>query len=203
MIDWIAVKKSSERPVLYLGTSNPRKIEEMTALLDSLGVDARELKDIPDVEENARSYKGNALLKARAAAGQNALPVISEDSGLGVRALNGAPGLRSGRYSGSADHNSLDNAEKLLRVMKNMADRRAGFVTAAAYSDGTNEMSVTRRTSGTIADRQRGDKGFSYDTVFIPEGSDETYAESGDKSNSSRDKAVRALVHRLREKGLL
>ena len=194
MVDWPSIKQAAEKPYLYLGTTNPGKIQEMSALLESLGIEPRTLPSVPDIEENARSYKGNALLKARTLSGLYGVPVISEDSGLGVRALNGAPGLHSGRWTGSTDHNSQSNAEKLLLALQDIADRRAGFVTAAAIADGDNVLTATRRRPGTIATEQRGDKGFSYDTVFIPNGSDRTYAESGDKSDSSRDRAVRAVV---------
>lgn len=188
--------KEAVDKVLYLGTSNPNKIREMSALLQSMGITARTLDGIPDVPETARSYKGNALLKARTLAALYGVPVLSEDSGLGVRVLGGAPGLYSGRYSGAADHNSKDNAAKLLSVMKGVRDRRAGFVTAAAISDGGKDYTSTRRVPGMITEEPRGDKGFSYDTVFVPKGSTQTYAESGDKSDSSRDRAVRALLRK-------
>lgn len=203
MISWYNIKKATQRPYLYLGTTNPGKIREMTALLDSLGIEARTLDSVPDVEETARSYRGNALLKARTLAKLKGVPVISEDSGLSVKALKGGPGLHSGRYSGNANHNSADNVTKLLEAMKDSKDRNAAFVTAAAISDGKNDYTLTRRAPGTIANAPRGDKGFSYDTVFVPKGLSQTYAESGDKSNSSRDKAVKALINNLRQKGLL
>lgn len=193
--DWS--KRASVNPVLYLGTTNPGKIREMTALLKSLGVTARTLQDIPDVPETARSYSGNARLKAETLSKLYGVPVISEDSGLSVRALHGAPGIRSGRYAGSANHNSADNVTKLLAAMQGMKDRSAAFVTAAAISDNGVTYSLTRRAPGSIADTPRGDKGFSYDTVFVPNVSQQTYAESGDKSGSSRDKAVKALIARM------
>lgn len=194
-------KKASDE--VYLGTTNPGKIKEMTELLASLGIKARQLENIPDVPETARSYKGNATLKAETLSRQFGVPVLSEDSGLGVRALHGAPGLYSGRFSGATDHNSKMNAEKLLEVMKNEPDRRAAFITAAALCANGKTFSVTRRKPGTISTEPRGDKGFSYDTVFIPEGSDQTYAETGDKSDSSRNRAVIALIKKLREQGVL
>ena len=195
-MNWNALKQAAESSYLYLGTTNPGKIREMSTLLKSLGVEPRTLPSVPDIEETARSYKGNALLKARTLSKLHGVPVLSEDSGLGVKALNGAPGLRSGRWSGSADHNSQSNAEKLLLALQDVLDRRATFVTGAAIADEDNVLTATRRRPGTIATEQRGDKGFSYDTVFIPDGSDKTYAESGDKSDSSRDRAVRAVVEK-------
>jgi len=189
---------------VLVGTSNKGKQAELSALLLAAGLRPVTLGSVPDIPETGRSYRANALLKARALSKlYGGVPVLSEDSGLGVMALHGAPGLHSGRYSGSADHNSVDNVEKLLAAMKGERDRRAAFITAAALAYAGKAKAVTRRVPGTITDVPRGDKGFSYDTVFVPEGDTRTYAESGDKQDSSRVRAVRALLEKKAAAGNL
>ena len=179
---------------ILVGTTNPGKRREMAALIMAAGLKPVFRDDLPEIEETANSYKGNARLKSQGIYDFAKMPVISEDSGLSVDALDGAPGLMSARWTGAADHNSSDMTTKLLELMKNEKNRRASFITAASISDGGKPIIVQRSTPGAITDAPRGDKGFSYDTVFKPKGKAHTWAESGDKSDSARNRAVKAVL---------
>lgn len=181
---------------ILIGTTNPGKRREMAALIMAAGLKPVFRDDLPEIAETANSYKGNAKLKSQGIYDFAKMPVISEDSGLSVDALDGAPGLMSARWTGATDHNSSDMAAKLLKLMKNEKNRRASFITAASISDGGKPIIAQRSTPGIITSAPRGDKGFSYDTVFQPKGKVQTWAESGDKSDSARDKAVKAVLAR-------
>jgi XTP/dITP diphosphohydrolase len=181
-----------------LATGNAGKAAELSRLLGA-DVEAQPL----DVVEDADSYAGNALLKARAAlAVADGRIGLGDDSGIEVAALNGDPGLRSARWTGPSD---ADRNAALLARLEGKDDRAAAFicVLAAALPDG-REIVVEGRCEGDLAAAPRGEGGFGYDPLFVPRGDTRTVAElsAGEKDEvSHRGRAARALVAALREAG--
>jgi XTP/dITP diphosphohydrolase len=188
---------------LVLASANPDKAAEIAQILTaSLAVDLRPRPpSVPDVEETGDTLVANARLKARALAEATGLPAVADDTGLEVAALGGAPGVYSARYAGP-EATYADNVAKLLGALGSTADRRARFVTVAlvAYPDG-REVAAEGAVTGTIAPAPRGEGGFGYDPVFVPdEGDGRTFAEMApDEKNqlSHRGRAFRALAGQL------
>lgn len=187
-------------PRLVVASKNPDKIEEIEAVLMSVGlVDeiARGL-EWPDVEESGSSLEENALLKARAVVEAVGLPAVADDTGLEVAALGGLPGVRTGRFAGP-DATYHDNVMLLLQELDGVTDRRARFRTAVAlvWPDGV-ELVVEAALDGAIAETPRGSGGFGYDPVFEVEG--RTLSEMGlemKNTLSHRARALRALAQAL------
>src|SRR5580765_6605094 len=161
--------------------------------------------DVPEILESGTSFRENATLKALAVSRQLPALVIADDSGLEVDALGGAPGIYSARYAG-ANATSRDKIDKLLRELARVRatgdGRRARFrcvVALARTGDllGTFEGTV----EGRITDKARGDAGFGYDPIFVPDGFEQTFGELPAQLKntiSHRAKAIRALVLRVR-----
>lgn len=166
---------------LVIASHNPGKVREIAALLEGHGLDvvsAKEL-DLPEPEETGTTFVMNAELKARAAADLSGLPALADDSGLCVEALGGDPGIFSARWAGE----SKDFGEAMRRVNDKVAaiesaSRDAHFVCALAlaWPDGHVEW-FEGRVDGTLVWPPRGDKGFGYDPMFLPNGRDETFGE--------------------------
>jgi XTP/dITP diphosphohydrolase len=164
---------------LVLASHNPGKLAELTDLLQphDVTVLSAGTLGLPEPEETAPDFVGNARIKALAAARASRLPALADDSGFCVAALAGAPGIYSARWAGSAK----DFAAAMARVNREMADtadRRAWFVAAlcVAWPDDHTETFVGR-IDGVATWPPRGDKGFGYDPMFIPNGSTETFGE--------------------------
>ena len=190
---------------LLLGTGNTGKIDELRRLLRSL--ERLELlthddRPFTEVEETGATFLDNALLKARGVSAETGLPVLAEDAGLEVIALDGAPGVRSARFAGvPADHAA--NNELLLARLAGVDDRRARFITVAALllPDG-HAFVTTGVLAGTIGRAPVGERGFGYDPLFLPDGSERTLAElSLDEKNriSHRMRAMERMLPILRE----
>jgi len=179
-----------------VGTGNPHKLHEFHRILSPL-VPGLELVPVTGEgpEETGLSFQDNALIKARAAFLQTGLPSIADDSGITVRALGGAPGIYSQRYSPSGtDH---ENTALLLTNMTGERDRSAAFVCAAALVFDGGEKVIERSWQGSLATTERGSKGFGYDPVFIPEGLEVTSAELSPSEKddlSHRGQAFRDLA---------
>jgi XTP/dITP diphosphohydrolase len=163
----------SSGPSLVLATANPDKAAEMAALLQGLGLKLltrADFSDLPDVEETADDFAGNALLKAEALCAATGLPALGDDSGLCVDALDGAPGVLSARYAGPGC-TYADNNRKLLEALAGVpeAKRGARFVCVVAVAR-PQEDSVTFEgvCPGRIAEAERGERGFGYDPLFVP-----------------------------------
>lgn len=190
---------------LLLGTKNPGKVKEAKKILSSVDKDLKILsfhdRDFPEVEETGETYLENSLKKARAISRETCLPVISDDSGLEVVALNGAPGPHSARFAGP---NSSDekNLKLLLDKLEDVRDRRARFVTVATLFISPEKRYVSRGVlEGRIIREPKGSSGFGYDPVFVPEGYDKTLAELGEEEKnkiSHRKKALEKMKTELR-----
>jgi len=189
-------------PRLVIASKNPDKVSEIESILGEGNLTGEVVRglDWPDVEETGVTLEDNALLKARAVVEAVGLPVIADDTGLEVHALDGAPGVHSARFAGEGAMYE-DNVAKLIEVLRDETDRRATFrsVVALVFPDGV-EVVAEGRLDGTIANEPRGLGGFGYDPVFEVEG--KTLSEMGvDEKNrqSHRARAIRALVESLRQ----
>jgi len=184
---------------LVLASRNKNKIEEMKALVSGLGIEVFSTLDFPEleeVEEDLPTLEENALKKARYVHKKTGLAALSDDTGLEVDALNGAPGVYSARYAGD-DVSYQDNVHKLLNEMSGEKNRGAQFRTVVALVTDENEYTYEGICEGEITEDQRGDKGFGYDPVFLPTGYDKTFAELDSSIKnviSHRGKAVQKFI---------
>jgi len=193
--------------VLVLATRNPHKVRELSDLLSEIGIavlSSRDFPDLPDVEEDGRTLEENAIKKAVSVADATGLPSLADDTGLEVEALDGAPGVVSARYAGP-DATYEDNNRKLLSALAGvpLARRRASFRCVVALAvPGEPIRTVEGRTEGVVLEEPRGQGGFGYDPVFLPDGRARTYAEmsASEKNTAShRGKAVRSAAKLVRE----
>ncbi|MGT2424891.1 RdgB/HAM1 family non-canonical purine NTP pyrophosphatase [Amnibacterium kyonggiense] len=185
---------------IVLGTGNAHKVVELAAILGPLLPGVELLRNEgPSPVEDADSFVGNALIKARAASRASGLPAIADDSGIAVDALDGAPGIHSARYAGTG--RDEDNRALLLESLGDAVDRSARFVCAAVYVDGEREVVREATWEGSVLPAERGAGGFGYDPLFVPaDGGGRTAAElTTDEKNalSHRGKAFRALAEAI------
>lgn len=187
-------------PRLVIASKNPDKISEVEAVLTSIELVDEVVKDLDweDVPETGETLEENALLKARAVVEATGLPVIADDTGLEVAALDGAPGVHTARFAGDGARYE-DNVAKMIEVMQGRTDRNARFrtVVALVFPDGV-EILADGMVDGVITEAPRGTQGFGYDPVFEVDG--RTLAEmSAEEKNrlSHRARALRALGEKL------
>ena len=189
---------------LLLATRNAGKLTELRRLLATAvpGVEVVGLADVeeyPEAPETGATFTENALLKAREAVRYTGLPAVADDSGLTVDALNGMPGILSARWSGRHGDDAANTA-LLLGQLSDVPEGRRGaaFVCAAALVlPGGTERVIEREWRGTVIREERGDNGFGYDPVFLPDGLERTAAEltAAEKdARSHRGQAFAALV---------
>ncbi|OGO77640.1 MAG: non-canonical purine NTP pyrophosphatase, RdgB/HAM1 family [Clostridiales bacterium GWB2_37_7] len=192
---------------MLAATNNKHKLEEISAILNKLNIEVISMQQAGidlEVDETGKTFIDNALIKAREIARLTDMPVISDDSGLEVFALNNQPGVKSARYSGvDGDQKDMKNNEKLL---KNLIDvpleqRGARFcsVIAAVFPDG-NEITAEGYVYGKIGYQAKGNNGFGYDPLFIVDGYDKTMAEIGSETKnmiSHRANALKSFVQKL------
>lgn len=189
---------------LILASRNKNKIEEMQSLVSGLGIEVYSALDFPEleeVEEDLPTLEGNALKKARYVHQQTGLPSLSDDTGLEVEALNGAPGVYSARYAGE-EVTYQENVLKLLKEMNGEQNRLAHFRTVVALVTESKEHTFEGICKGEITKEQRGKKGFGYDPVFLPNGFDQTFAELDSfvkNEISHRGKAIQKFIHFAKE----
>ena len=187
---------------VVLATGNAGKLLELQELLHGLSIIVRAQAEfaVPEIEETGLSFAENALLKARNAAEMTGLPALADDSGLAVDALQGAPGIYSARYAGCGATDKA-NRNKLLADMQNLADtdRSARFHCALVYlryPEDPVPLICQASWHGAIAFEARGEHGFGYDPLFIPEGMHMTAAELAPAEKqrlSHRAKAMQQL----------
>jgi XTP/dITP diphosphohydrolase len=203
---------------VVLATRNAAKLRELARILGAensasqdggeqirlAGLD--EFPGAPDVPETGATFEENALLKARAIADYTGLPVVADDSGLCVDALNGMPGVLSARWAGGHGDDKA-NLELVLAQLADVPDTRRGaqFVCAAALvvpsPPAAREWVVTGRVEGRLIRAPRGSGGFGYDPIFLPDGFGQTTAEMTAEAKdaiSHRGRAFRALTPFIR-----
>ena len=178
---------------IIFATHNEHKLVEVRAILEPLGYKVLSAGDLnlPDVEETGETFKDNALLKAYEGYKHTSLPVLAEDTGLCIRALNGEPGVYTKRYA--EQHGGFPKVfDVLAERMKDNPDKSAYFnCTMALVIDETQAEVFEGIFEGDILPAPRGKKGFGYDPVFVPKGYDKTVAElSEDEKNTISHRAL-------------
>ena len=187
---------------LVFATNNAHKLEEIAAILGEK-IELLSLKDIEctaDIPETADTLEGNATQKAEYIYQQYGLDCFADDTGLEVEALDGAPGVFSARYAGEG-HNSEDNMQKLLQNLQGVTNRKAQFRTVICLIWDGKKYLFEGICKGEIIEEKRGNAGFGYDPIFVPEGYNQTFAELGNdikNSISHRAKAVELLCNFLK-----
>jgi XTP/dITP diphosphohydrolase len=177
-----------------LASGNARKLGELRAALPDWELELLET-EAPYPPEDGATYEENARAKARfgRAFAQQGEWVLGEDSGIEVEALDGGPGVRSARYGGAGS-----GEQRLLAQLEGVDERRGRYVCTIVAIDPAGEEIVVRGTlEGTVALEQRGDEGFGYDPIFVPDGEERTVAELGNawkRTNSHRARAAAALA---------
>ncbi|HVE78088.1 MAG TPA: non-canonical purine NTP pyrophosphatase [Gemmatimonadaceae bacterium] len=198
-------------PLVVLATRSLGKLHELRPMFARAGIRAIDLDEAGIREQPAEegleayeTFEENAAAKARYFHGLARLPVVADDSGLEVSALDGRPGVRSKRWSARLDLSgrALDaaNNDTLLRALTGVADRRARYVCVAAYLDCDGIVLRRAEVSGRIVDVPRGHGGFGYDPYFEVDGLGRTFGESDEtekEAYSHRGRAMRALFDAL------
>jgi XTP/dITP diphosphohydrolase len=190
---------------LVVATHNPGKLKEMRELLMPFGIDALSAGELglPEPAENGTTFQENARIKARAAATASGFPAFADDSGLTVDALGGAPGIYSARWAGPEKdfRRAMQAVEDKLRERGAHArgQRNAQFVCALclAWPDGHLEE-FDAAVHGTLVWPPRGDKGFGYDPMFLPDGHALTFGEMTNTEKHGLPPAGKGLSHRAR-----
>jgi XTP/dITP diphosphohydrolase len=194
-------RSAAEVTRLLVASRNRKKLAEMRRVLDVAGLTGLALLSLNDVEsfdeapETGATFEENALAKARDAFVASGLPSVADDSGIEVDALNGMPGVLSARWAGVHGDDS-SNIALLLAQLRDVPDERRGaaFVSASALVSDSGEVVVRGRWPGRIASAPRGDRGFGYDPVFIPEGLECSAAELTPERKDSMSHRGRALA---------
>jgi XTP/dITP diphosphohydrolase len=190
---------------LVIATHNSGKLAEMRELLAAYRITATSAGELglAEPDENGTTFTENACIKAVAAAKAAKLPALADDSGLAVEALDGAPGIHSARWAGPDRdfHRAMETIEEKLRERGATTPerRRAHFVSALclAWPDGHTEQ-FEARVAGTLVWPPRGDRGFGYDPVFLPDGQQRTFGEMSSEEKHGLPPRGRGLSHRAR-----
>jgi XTP/dITP diphosphohydrolase len=188
-------------PTLVCASANPGKVAEIAQLLHGVVDLLPRPAHVADVVEDADTLEGNARLKAEAICRATGLPAVSDDTGLEVAHLGGAPGVHTARFAGP-EANDVANRTKMLAALAGADDRSARFrtVVMVVWPDG-RELVCHGVCDGRIAEVETGERGFGYDPLFIPDDGDgRTFAEMSDMEKhalSHRGRAFRALLERL------
>ncbi|MCC8187644.1 MAG: non-canonical purine NTP diphosphatase [Bacteroides sp.] len=167
---------------LVFATNNLHKLEEVSQIVGDQ-IELRSLKDIgckEDIPETADTLEGNALQKARFIYDRYQVDCFADDTGLEIEALQGAPGVYSARYAGEG-RDSQDNMNKVLQELQGETNRNARFRTAISLISGGKEYLFEGIINGVITDEKRGEAGFGYDPIFLPDGYHQTFAELGNE----------------------
>lgn len=186
---------------IVFATGNANKVREVLELLGE-GISIINLKDIgceEDIPETQPTIEGNALQKARYVLDNYQQDCFAEDTGLEIEVLNGEPGVFSARYAG-AQRDSEANMALVLEKLEGQTNRKAHFKTVIALIFDGKEITFEGIAKGHIAKAKKGEEGFGYDSIFIPEGYDISFAQMSSKEKniiSHRGKAVRLLINYL------
>ncbi|WP_289040274.1 non-canonical purine NTP diphosphatase [uncultured Zobellia sp.] len=183
---------------LVFATHNKNKLEEVKKIVPP-HIELVSLTDIgcfDDIPETGATLEENAHIKADYVTKNYGLACFADDTGLLVDALNGAPGVYSARYAGT-DKNSDDNMNKLLENLKSKNNRAAHFKTVIALNINNEKYEFSGIVEGEITQAKKGEKGFGYDPIFLPNGYNETFAElplETKNAISHRGRAMRKLI---------
>lgn len=183
-------------------SGNQNKLKEIKALVPQHIeiISLNEIEEGVEIEETANTLEGNAELKAQYVWGKYKLNAFADDTGLEVKALNNEPGVFSARYAG-AKATSEDNMSKLMFQMDDTMDRSAQFRTSICLILNGEKTFFEGKVSGVIAQNQKGNFGFGYDSIFIPDGYNRTFGQmTAEEKNklSHRKMAVKKMVEFLK-----
>lgn len=193
---------------IVFATNNNHKLSEIQDILGST-IEMKSLKDIGchvDIPETGTTLEENAQIKANYVWDNFQTMVFADDTGLEIDALNGEPGVYSARYAGGEGHDSEANIQKVLANLQGVENRKARFRTVIAfiYKDKKTGNKTTKLiegiVNGSIITEKRGEAGFGYDAIFVPEGYDKTFGELGmdiKNSISHRARAVQQFAKEL------
>lgn len=187
---------------LVFATNNQHKLEEVSYILGDQ-IELLSLKDIGcdvDIPETADTLEGNAYLKAKYVVENYHLDAFADDTGMEVEALNNAPGIYSARYAGDTK-DSQANMNKILNELQGIENRKARFRTVISLILNGKEYIFEGIINGRIIEEKRGETGFGYDPIFMPDGYEQTFAEMGNEVKntiSHRALAVQKLCEFLR-----
>ncbi len=193
--------------ILVLATGNPAKVKELNALLQREGWQVRSLKDVAGdsaIDETGSTLYENAEIKARFVRKLTGLPALADDTGLEVDALDGRPGVYSARFAGPGADDA-QNRKNLLAKMEHITDpvqRTARFRTVLAFIARDEIRFYEGICNGMILTEERGEGGFGYDPVFLPDGMKKSFAEiEADEKNriSHRGRALQKFLDDLRK----
>lgn len=196
-------------PALLVASRNAKKLAELRRVLDAAGITGLDLVSLADVAaydeapETGATFEENALAKAADGFRATGLACVADDSGISVDALNGMPGVLSARWAGRHGDDAANTA-LLLGQLADVPDERRGaaFVSACALVSASGSTVVRGEWPGTVTREPRGDGGFGYDPVFLPEGSASTAAQLSPAEKdaaSHRGRALALLVPALQE----
>ncbi|MFP7169531.1 XTP/dITP diphosphatase [Terribacillus sp. 7520-G] len=186
---------------IIIATKNAGKLKEFKAFFSDYDITAYGLDDLAeqfdDIEETGTTFEENAALKAETIAGHLQVPVLADDSGLEIDALDGRPGVYSARYAGEAKSDQA-NMDKVLTELQDVpeGERSARFVCVLAVSQPGKETFYARgHVDGSITKVPRGDHGFGYDPVFQPDGYEKTMAELKPEEKNQISHRKQAMLH--------
>lgn len=195
---------------VLLASSNPKKVKEIKEILAPLGIEVVLPPKKLEVEEWANTFIGNAYLKAKTYFEAFKMPTLADDSGLVVEAIAPYPGVYSARFyqlevfgrEEPYPSEDMANIRKLLKVLKGKRNRSAKFVSVVLlYMEEGKMLSAEGEVKGFITETPKGDKGFGYDPIFVPEGFNKTFAQMEPEEKhkiSHRSKALNNLVKLLK-----
>jgi XTP/dITP diphosphohydrolase len=190
---------------LVIATHNPGKLAEMRELLGFYGVEAvsADALGLPEPDETGTTFAANARIKAEAAARASSLPAFADDSGLVVDALDGAPGVYSARWAGPGKdfRHAMEKVEGMLRERDAFTPprRAAHFVSVLCVAWPDDHMEEFEgKVDGTLVWPPRGEKGFGYDPMFLPDGFDLTFGEMTREQKHGLPPKGQGLSHRAR-----
>ncbi len=196
---------------IIAATQNPHKINEIDAITARFGMKLCSMKDAGlgelDIEENGSTFEENSFIKADAIVKLSGCPAVADDTGLMIDALGGAPGVLSARFSGEHGNDAANRA-KVLRLMEGVPfeKRTARFRCVITYLEpGGRKIVAKGAVEGHITEEERGDRGFGYDSIFVPEGFDVTFAQMDPETKNSmshRARALEALSEEFRKSGI-
>lgn len=185
---------------ILIASNNSHKIEELAGIFAGFSLPIELISqrdyfgdDSPDIEETGITLEENAFIKAQALFELTQMPVISDDTGLEVLALDMAPGVYSARYAGEHG-NDKANREKLLRELSIHDNRNARFRTVLHFISHDDSFSAEGICSGIITHQEQGDQGFGYDSIFIPEGESMTFAQMDSSKKNAMSHRARAGI---------
>ena len=189
---------------LIIASNNKHKIYEIKKILGDRFSEILSLREAGiehETVEDGSTFMENALKKAREIAEISGCPALADDSGICAHALDGAPGVYSARFSG-VHGNDIENNKLLLEMLREKEDKSAHYTAAIAlvYPDG-KEITAEGYMYGTITEDWRGDRGFGYDPIFVPDGDTRTVAELTDEEKNAISHRGNALISLLEKLG--